>query len=255
MKAPSSKSLKLILSAGVAILVQSTVASGAAIVTNTSFISGDTATFTPPSSLLIGATVIGISGTNGTPVASGGGGFAGWGEMNDGIVGTAKNNNSQALLLESVVNPWVAWKLDTSVNTLGYDITSIESFAGFNSDRGWQAVQIKYALVGETVSLNTELTHTLAGGPFTYQPVNPGIAPDDYGASMMTIEDTVFGNAFLTGISAIQVSYVNNGFGPNQTSYREFSVVGAATVPEPSSLLLSGAALLGFLLPRQRARR
>ena len=247
MKTPSSKFLTATLSAGLALILQSTVASGA-LITITEIVTGTGSTFTPPASLIQGITV---SGTMGVPIAGGGGGFADWEQMNDGLVGTAFGDDSQAILLDNMANSWAVWELDTSVNTLGYDITSFVSFAGFSGERVWQGIEIKYALVGETVSPNTELAHTLGGGPFVYQPVN-GSATS--ASTKMTIEDAIFGATIISGVSAIEVVYADNGFGVNQTAYREFSVVGIATVPEPFAISLVSASL-GILLLRRRIRR
>jgi hypothetical protein len=258
MKTRPSKFFTATLSAGLALILQSTVASGA-LITITDFVTGTGATFTPPSSLIQGITV---SGTMGVPIAGGGGGFAGWEQMNDGVIDSAVTA-PQTLLLDGMPNSWAVWELDTSVNTLGYDITSFQSFAGWSDQRYWQGIEIKYALVGETVLPNVELAHTLGGGPFVFQPLVVGEAPVP-GATKLSIEDAIFGATILSGVSAIEVVYASNGYpgtvnpapvpGANLTGYHEFSVVGTATVPEPFAISLVSASL-GILLLRRRIRR
>lgn len=242
------KTLHSVLFALVVIVAQGTPAFGV-ITSSEVVVSGNDATFTAPPSLIQGITAAYVGGNS--PVAVGT--FAGWPQMNDGIVGTALGSDSQVLLLDhatsSFVPAYAVWILDTSVNTNGYDIFSIQSFAGFNANRPWQNIEIKYALVGETIT--GELTHSL--GSFVYQP--GGLS--GYNASRLTIEDN-FGEAILTGVSAIQVTYLDNGAGEgaseNFTSYRELSVVGVASVPEPATVALFGIAAAGVLL-RWRMRK
>jgi len=239
------KTIHSVLSALVVIIAQGTPVFGS-ITSSWMIISGDDATFTAPPSLIQGIVATEIGGNAPGSV----GAFAGWPQMNDGIVGTAKGSDSQVLLLDQPVSSFVpayaVWVLDTSVNTNGYDIFSIQSFAGFNADRPWQNIMIEYTLVGgsQMVSL----------GEFSCQP--EGLS--GYNASRLTIEDN-FGEAILTGVSAIKITYLNNGFSPspgsvNATSYREFSVVGVASVPEPASVALFGIAAAGVLL-RWRLRQ
>jgi len=215
---------------------------------------GSAATFAAPVSLIQGVSVSFTGG--GTPLYQPG--WAGWAQMNDGVVGPAEGDPTQTMLLDNLTGseaPWAVWELDISVNTLGYDITSLQSFSGFTGQRIWQNFEIKYALVGETITLGEELGHIL--GTYAFQPGEF----TGYNAAKLSIERGDFDDVIIAGVSAIQIKYLDNGFngnpvpalGGNFTSYREFSVVGTATiVPEPSSILLLGVALLGLLLRRQR---
>ncbi len=209
------------------------------------------ATYTPPSSIIQGLTAAYIGGNS-----PAGGDFASWAQVNDGIVGPA-DGWPQTLLLDSPVAtfsaPYAVYVLDTSVNTAGYDIFSIQSFAGWTGDRIWQNIEIRYALVGEAVTgpLNNIL--------YSYHYDPDGLANGVYNASKVTIEDN-FGDALISGVSAIQITYLNNGYdgigngsGANYTAYKELSIVGAATaIPEPSSVLLLGVAAAGVLLRFRR---
>lgn len=210
----------------------------------------ETATFTPPSSIIQGLTPT-FTGGN-APVAPGT--FGSWATENDGIVGPA-NLFPQTLILDGnlagYATPFAVYTLDLSVNTYGYDITSIQSFAGWTGERIWQSVEIKYALVGEAIT--SDLSHTL--GTFTYKP--DGLDNANWNASKLTIEDN-FGAVMLTGVSAIQINFVTNGYDggdagkTNYTAYKEISVVGTASVPEPSTVLLTGVAAAGLLLRFRR---
>jgi hypothetical protein len=222
----------------------------AVAVSSGEIVNGTSATFTPPSSLIEGITASYIGGNSPIAVPP----FAGWAQMNDGVVGAA-NLNSQTLLLDhatsSFAPAYAVWVLDTSVNAQGYDIFSIQSFAGYNSNRPWQNIEIKYALVGDNIT--GPLTRTL--GSFSYTPTIAQLS--DYHATKLSVFDN-FDDPLLTNVIAIQVSYLDNGFNPsagnsNATSYKEFSVVGVASVPEPSTVILFGLAAVGLLV-RWRTR-
>lgn len=248
-----SRQVLLVLVAVCGLAAMAAYASAEVIATGERNISGDGATYTAPASLIQGLTASAKGG--GTPVAAGGG-FGDIAQMNDGIVGTAKNANAQCMLLDNVTpTVWAVWTLDTSVNTAGYDIDSIHSFAGFNQDRSWQTLEIKYALVGDTITPGAELDRTLVGN-FAYRPTpTPGV----YNATHMTIADDL-GGLVLTGVKAIEVKFVDNGFhqgsSVNMSSYREISVVGSASaIPEPSSIALLVAAIMGLVAYAWRKRR
>ena len=208
------------------------------------------ATFTPPTSLIQGLVPV---LTGGNPPRYVGSGFGSWATVNDGIVGPA-NGATQTLLLDATTatfSPaYAVYVFDLSVNTFGYDITSVQSFSGWQDSRVWQNVEIRYALVGDDIS--GELTRVL--GSYFYRPEDVA----GYNAAKLTIEDT-FGDAILTGVSAIEIKFLDNQFNggsdpdaANYTAYKEVSVVGVASVPESSSLLLLGIAAAGALLRFRR---
>jgi len=194
---------------------------------------GDGATFDLPVSLIEGLEVSYTGG--GTPILTPE--WADWAQMNDGVVGPAAAAPDQTMLLDNLIGPetpWAVWELDTSANPLGYDITSLQSFSGFTGERIWQNFEIKYALVGEQITHGEELAHVL--GTFVYQPPTSG-----YNATKVTVEKGDQDGTMISGVSAIQIKYLDNGFngnpdpilGGNFTSYREFSVVGKPTASAP----------------------
>ncbi len=156
--------------------------------------------------------------------------------MNNGVMTPA--NEQPILGFDNVTSNfgWAVYELDTTTNTLGYDVSNILSYAGWSGARVNQSVEIKYALVGETITAGEELAHTL--GTFSYAP-SDNATP--YAYTTMSIEDEA-GLLMLTGISAIEVKYVDNMFNGNNgvvgetgnfTAYKQFAVVGTATVPVP----------------------
>ena len=122
--------------------------------------------------------------------------------------------------------------MDTTTNTLGYDVSEILSYAGFLDARINQAIEIKYALVGDTITVGNELGRTL--GTFSYAP-SDNSTPYAYSTMSMTSNA---GPTVLSGVSAIEVKYIDNMFDGNTgtvgaagnfTAYKQFAVIGTAT--------------------------
>jgi hypothetical protein len=133
-------------------------------------------------------------------------------------------------------NATITFTLDTSVNTLGYDVTSIAGYGGWgDGGRDNQIYSIFFSQVGSAA-------FTYLGG-VNDRPGAPG-APSAISA--------LFNNVGLTGVDAIRIDFLDgqdNGF----AGYGEFDVNGTATVPEPSTAvaLLGG---VGLLLGLRRGR-
>jgi hypothetical protein len=131
---------------------------------------------------------------------------------------------------------FVEFNLDLSVNTLGYDISSIQSFGGWNdSGRDRQLFKISYSLVGSSA-----FTYL---GAMDFNPAATGLPSAVYG---------VFDTA-LTGVDAIRIDFFagqENGY----AGFGEFDVIGAATIPEPSAAVLCLAGVVGSMMIRRRAR-
>jgi len=149
------------------------------------------------------------------------------------------------------VNPTqVTFTFDTSVNTLGYSISSIRSFNGFSSDAVTYANQthsIFYSLVGDESNF-LPLT-TLAYTPF---------GPSATGAGSSMVDVTESEGFLLTGVAALRFDIPLFVGGTNTTAvYREIDVFGEATAvaPEPSGLALIGLGLFGQLVCRRNRRR
>lgn len=154
-------------------------------------------------------------------------------------------------------NPNVlTFTLDTSVNTLGYDITSIVSSAWWatgGNGRSDQRYAIWVSYVGDGgFSLIQPLTH------FT-----SGMGPD--AATQVTVTNNTGGvldngTSSTTGVDQIAFQFGDNdgtaqggaGGGNNWNFYREIDVIGTATVPEPSSLALIGLSGLCMLQRRRK---
>jgi hypothetical protein len=132
----------------------------------------------------------------------------------------------------------VTFTLDTSVNTYGYDISSIANYGGWNdAGRDQQKYSVFYSLVGDSsFSLFGSVDH------------NSGTASanDPSATSVIFTPDSALAN-----VDAIRIDFLN-GVENGYTGYGEFDVVGAASVPEPGSTALLG---LGFAALIARRRR
>ena len=156
--------------------------------------------------------------------------------MNNGVMTDA---NVQPLLAWDGLTDnfgWAVYEFDTSTNTAGYDISEILSYAGWTGARVNQAVEIKYALVGETITEGEELGHTL--GSFYYAP-SDNSTPYAYTTMSIANSDD---SAMLSGILAIEVKYIDNMFKGtypasvtepgNYTAYKQLAVIGTPTVAD-----------------------
>lgn len=123
--------------------------------------------------------------------------------LNNGVFGNVQTNGK----LESVVIDYgqMTYTLDTSVNTLGYNITSIVTYAGWaDANRGTQAYTVEYSTVAST-NFATLVVVPFNKDGFTQQQI-------------AIIENT-------TGILASGVDAIRFDFG-DVTGSQEFSGVG-----------------------------
>jgi hypothetical protein len=256
-----SRQVLVLLAVACGLLAMASVAS-ATVIANGTYTAGNAPATLPSGNLIVqGSSTLSSSYAGGSDVAYPGTGVGLPGGMNDGVIGQANDINTMALWDGITSNfGYAVYTLNTAAAPAGYDVSEIDSYAGWTYMRAWQAVAIKYALVGETVTPGSELGHTL--GSFTYQPA--GTSSTVYAQTVMTIADDLGGKA-LSGISAIEVMYIDNNFdgahgaaGPgNFSSYRELAVIGSPTTlaPEPSSIVLLVSAFSGLVAYGWRKRR
>lgn len=166
------------------------------------------------------------------------------GNVRNGTTGTSSENNG--------TNPASIWgqttttyTLNTVTSALGYNITAINIFSGWNDDRADQSYRIFYSLVGSAAFIQL-------GGDITAGP-----AGNVQGSTLTRTFDTT-GAAILTGVDEIRFVQFD---GPAQfdgtgTVYREFDVIGsatAATVPEPTTAVMGFLALAALATRRRTA--
>ena len=142
--------------------------------------------------------------------------------------------------------------LDTSVNALGYDISSLVNTTGWNgSSRSNHQYVVALRPVGGSYTdiLNVEfpVEDTTGGNAHNSTPPadgNPGV--------QLTINDD--GSGLLgTGIDAIRYTFHNDNTGTSPESYQEFDVNGTPT-PEPSAVMIALMGMVGLwgLVRRRR---
>lgn len=150
----------------------------------------------------------------------------------------------------------ITYAFDVVSNPAGYDITEIASYAGWDTTSGGrsnQGYQIDLTFVDDTTA--TLLPQT------TLEPNNPAmfwtrVLLDNDVAGMLSN-----GLVSATGVKA--VTFKNfvpaNADSPENgefSNYREFDIVGTATVPEPATLgLLTLGGLMIGVRPRGRETR
>jgi hypothetical protein len=157
----------------------------------------------------------------------------GVGNLNNGLVYTVNSGDTHGSLTPAQGGV-ATFTLNTSVNTQGYDITSITTLAGGQSGNwGNQKYTVAYTTVSNATF--TDLTTVSYGDAAERQVV---IVNDSAGP-------------LATGVNALRFTFN----GADVEVFREFDVVGTATggtaVPEPASM---GLLALGGLAALRRRR-
>jgi hypothetical protein len=167
--------------------------------------------------------------------------------LNDGSLGITTGNHIGSVAFTASGTWTTTFALDLSVNTNGYDITSINSIAGWTDVR----IDQKYTLLYSTAAAPTTF---ISLGTFTYSPAG------QTGTSDRSSEITLTATG-LTNVAALQFNFQTpGGYASDETTYREIDAFGVASplavavVPEPSAyaLILCG---FGALIAFQRLRR
>lgn len=180
----------------------------------------------------------------------------GTGALNDGSVPNTGNGCFLPATFGSTAKMPFTYTvtLNTSVNTLGYDISGINTFASWSQNGAFLANQ-KFQLLVMTVSGGTFLDY----GTFAYTPTAFALTTEQTGATMVNI--TGQSGLIASGVSALRFVFQDHGVSNsistvNGTVYQEVDVIGSATaVPEPSTYGLMGAGALAVALIRRRLRR
>lgn len=154
--------------------------------------------------------------------------------VRNGTTGTSAENTAG-------VNPAIVWgqttttyNLDVSTNLWGYDITDINVFSGWTDSRAGQSYEIWYSTIFSASFIKLGAVSELVSN-----------------GSLLTRTHNLDGTAFLSHIDAIRFVQVNNGNAGTGTVFREFDVIGVASVPAPMALP-AGLAMLGLVMGLRR---
>ena len=138
-------------------------------------------------------------------------------------------------------NVTITFAFDTSINTNGYSLSAIRTFASWDTGRDGQSYTVKYATVSDPTNYLT--LHSLTA----YNPTSSS-------NTITAVELTASLGSLATNVASLQ--FVFSGFENGGTAYREFDVIGSATaaIPEPSTYaaILGALALAGTAILRRR---
>ena len=167
---------------------------------------------------------------------------------NDGTVGAANTTTDITFWLNASANDTfsITYDLNTLVNTLGYDITSLQTIHGWTGNSSGNQKNQNYVVAVSTVADGGfSDIGTVAYNPF-------GSANNTASSKVNVTEDAT--GILATGVDQIRFTYTVPASGGTQPSpaIREIDVFGSATVPEPSSAALLGLAGLALILRRRK---
>ncbi len=132
-------------------------------------------------------------------------------------------------------NVWsTTFNLDTSTNTLGYDINEINTLAGWTNANVFQEYELFVSVVGDPSFASIGMVDT------TFIALHAG---QDHSVQVKWTDDT---GVIASGVDAVRFVFANDS-APIAAIYREIDVIGVATVPEPSSLALLALASVSML--------
>lgn len=126
---------------------------------------------------------------------------------------------------------FVEYTLDTTVNTLGYDLTRVDVFHGWvDGGRDDSLFDVSFSTVAAPDTFNT----LFSGASFS--------APSNYGRTSVVTELA----DLATAVKKVRIDFPDQ---ENATAgYSEIDVLGQVTIPEPSTFVLAAIGLFGLLL-------
>ncbi len=133
----------------------------------------------------------------------------------------------------------ITFGLNLAASPVGYTLTKIATYAGWDSGRDGQEYTISFSTASAPATFAT-----LIAVPY----YNPSNTPAN-AHTLVSITD--FGGVLASNVAAVRFSFSDKG-----TFYREIDAFGQATVPEPSTYgAFAGLGVLSFAAYRRRLRR
>lgn len=171
--------------------------------------------------------------------------------LNDGSLGAATDPgaSNDSIGIKSS-NTSITYTFDTTTNSRGYDITGIQTYAGWLTSNGSgdirsnQGYQVDLTFVGGA-------TATLVGKTsFPWNTTGFSLPATLWTEVAFTSGGGVLDNGsgvVATGVKSITFTNFDSAVPGGPVAYREIHLDGAATVPEPGTVVLLGSGLLGLL--------
>jgi len=172
-------------------------------------------------------------------------------QLNDGTLGSGNNLPTTTI---SLTDWTTTFHLNTSINTQGYDLTGINTIAAWPDNRVDQQYQVFYSTVSSNPG-GTDNTGFSLLKSVSYIP-HPGGNTNSASSTGGNATEVQLAITGVTGVNAIQFQIVAipvSGVGGDvETVYREFDAFGAASVPEPGSVILIAFGAIGLLAAAYR---
>jgi hypothetical protein len=130
----------------------------------------------------------------------------------------------------------IIYNLDTTTNTQGYDISSIGIYTGWQ-DNGRDGI-------------NVTVSYATVAFPMTFVDIATATQESAGRYESAVITESISPNLLATGVKSIKFTFLAQENGA--VGYKELDVVGVATIPEPSSMVLLGLAGIGLISRRRR---
>ncbi len=196
---------------------------------------------TPTNATIVGA-VDGTDLGNAASVTGAAGFFGTAADLNDGVINPGTGADSLYLPKSfgtgNKLPQTYTFALDVGTNPQGYDITSIESFAGWTIN-GPQLGNQKYTLSISTVSAPTTFVSL---GTFEYIPFANNTATGG-SITQMTVSDDGAG-LIGTGVHSVRIEFINHDWSGANTAvdgsvYYEVDINGQATGSTPADVTIT----------------